>query len=406
MRNVASAASAYPVPVAEPTGPSVPVAKPAAVPVAKPAAVPVAEPATNEEAQTLASVYKKRSKIKSRFAVKMIRNLMEPTDFNRLIAVATGDRRNTWSTSGEIVVSGGAKWLLEEDVEVAEILAHERRIYQYHLGLEADPSQFPTSLFRQALRQDPGLYALAVACTEDKNTQLLATPFQGEGCIVAEVTLEDERLGDVRFSREISESTRRRLIVEWVRVSKDGASTTGKGGSSRWARQAAAQASLSINGFPISGLLRPANFYRLPAALLAQCPWTDPGVCMEISMVLGADRELADRYITNVRGAILKELKGTYQKMEIVEEFTYGKDSCFCESESEAEAEPKPKPECGAKRRMDGEEATGSNRGLRARNRVRQKDEAGATGSNKGLGAGNRTDGAEATGSNKRARKA
>ena len=85
-----------------------------------------------------------------------------------------------------------------------------------------------------------------------------------------------------------------------VRVSKDGASITGKGGSGRWARQAAAQASISTNSFPISGLLRPADFYRLPAALLGQCPWTDPEVCMETSVVFGADRKMADRYITNV----------------------------------------------------------------------------------------------------------
>ena len=71
--------------------------------------------------------------------------------------------------------------------DVVKILAREREIYQYHLG--ADPSQVPTSLFQQALRQDPELYALAVACSEDKNTQLLATPFPGEGGIVAEVIL-------------------------------------------------------------------------------------------------------------------------------------------------------------------------------------------------------------------------
>ena len=39
-------------------------------------------------------------------------------------------------------------------------------LYQYHLGV--DHSQVPASLFQQALRQDPELYALAVACSEDK----------------------------------------------------------------------------------------------------------------------------------------------------------------------------------------------------------------------------------------------
>ena len=304
--------------------------------------------------------------MKSRFAIKPIPKLMEPADFNLIIFAATGSRRNTWSTSEELVVSRGATWLLEQDPDIAEILALERQIYQYHLGIEVDPSEVPTSLFRQALRQDPGLYALAVACSEDKYMQLLATPFPGEGCIVAEVTLEDEGLGNVQFSKELSASAGRRLIVEWVRVSKDGASVSGKGGSSRWARQAVAQASLSTNGFPISSLLRPAGFYRLPAALLGQCSWTDPGVRLETSIVFGTDRALAARYIANVREAILKELKGAYQKMENVEEISYGKDSYFCDSESESEPEPEPEPAYGAKRRRDeGEASRGSKRARR-----------------------------------------
>lgn len=106
--------------------------------------------------------------------------------------------------------------------------------------------------FQQALRQGPGLYALAVACSEDKNTQFLATPFPGEGCIVAAVTLEEEGLGNVQSSRELSASAGQRIVVEWVPVSKDGA------------RKGAA---LSTNGFPIPALLRPADFYRLPATL-------------------------------------------------------------------------------------------------------------------------------------------
>ena len=43
---------------------------------------------------------------------------------------------------------------------------------------------------------------------------------------------------------------------------------------------------------------------------------------------------MADRYIANVRQAILKELKGAYHKMEIVEGFSQGKDSHFRDSES------------------------------------------------------------------------
>ena len=158
---------------AEPT--AAPAAEPAPVPAApaaepQAAAAPGAEPATDEEAPTPASASKRGSKMKSRFTVKPIQKLMEPTDCNRIIATATGSRRNTWSTNGKFVVLGDAKWLLEQDADVAEILAQKRQIYQYHLGLEVDPSQIPTSLFRQALRHDPGPSALAVAGSEDKNT--------------------------------------------------------------------------------------------------------------------------------------------------------------------------------------------------------------------------------------------
>ena len=48
---------------------------------------------------------------------------------------------------------------------------------------------------------------------------------------------------------------------------------------------------------------------------------------METSTVFGTDREMADRYIANVREATLKVLKGAYQKMEIIEGYSYGKDS-------------------------------------------------------------------------------
>ena len=82
---------------------------------------------------------------------------------------------------------------------------------------------------------------------------------------------------------------------------------------------------------------------------------------METSMVFGTDREMAVRYTASVREVILKELKGAYWKMEIIEGYSYSKDSCFCSLEPESEPEPEqPEPEYGAKRRRDGGEAAGS----------------------------------------------
>ena len=85
-----------------------------------------------------------------------------------------------------------------------------------------------------------------------------------------------------------------------------------------------------------------------------------------------------------MRAAILKELKGAYQKMEIVEGYSYGKDSLFCESESEPEPEPElepePEPQYGAKRRTDGAEATGSNKRARKGGRKGKKGRKGRDG--------------------------
>ena len=133
-------------------------------------------------------------------------------------------------------------------------------------------------------------------------------------------------------------------------MSKDRTRVTGKGGSSRWARQAAAQASFSTNGFLISGLLRPVSFYRLPAALLgASVHGRTLEFVWKVRYFFGVDREMAGQYVANMRQAILKELKAAYHKIEIIEEFSYGKYSYFRESG--------PEPELGAKRRRDGKEA-------------------------------------------------
>ena len=77
----------------------------------------------------------------------------------------------------------------------------------------------------------------------------------------------------MRFFRELPTSSGWRLVVEWISTSEGGARVTGKGG---WARQAAAQASLSANGLPISV----SDFYRLLASLLGRRSWTSLGVRM------------------------------------------------------------------------------------------------------------------------------
>ena len=78
---------------------------------------------------------------------------------------------------------------------------------------------------------------------------------------------------------------------------------------------------------------------------------------MESAVVSGADRGMADGFIAHARQAILKEIKTAYQKIEIVEPFSYGNDSYFCELESE--------PEQGTKRQGDGERAAGRNKRAR-----------------------------------------
>ena len=56
------------------------------------------------------------------------------------------------------------------------LLIPPRTTYCRSLGV--DFNQVPTSLFQQTLRQDPGLHALAVACSEDKIPHYQLHPFQ------------------------------------------------------------------------------------------------------------------------------------------------------------------------------------------------------------------------------------
>ena len=72
-------------------------------------------------------------------------------------------------------------------------------------------------------------------------------------------------------------------------------------------------------------------------------------------MVFYSDREMADRHTATVKQAILEGLKGACDEVGTVERFSYGRDSCFCDSESKSE------PEQGGKRQRDGEEAARSN---------------------------------------------
>ena len=250
----------------------------------------------------------------------------------QLLTELSGGVEAQWGAWEEMVLEGGIVWLLEKDPEVAEILSEEREIYRHHLDVE--PNEVRLSLFQQALRQDPGSYALAVACLKDYNPRLVATLLKGEGLVCAEAEL-GHGFGDLRFASSGSSATGRRLTVEWVAVSRDGKRVTGKKGTSPWVRQATAQASV-VEGLKATVMLRPASM--VGAALLGQRTWLDPGARMESNLVLGADRDVARAHIRRIRCCILEEIKRAHQDRILVEEYWYGRGSYFCSGRPEKRA--------------------------------------------------------------------
>ena len=82
---------------------------------------------------------------------------------------------------------------------MAAILRRERLMYAEPFG--GEPLEVRMSLANQALRQYPGLYALAVCCLSNGNTRLITSPTDNNHtALCAEVQLSAGK-GDVKFRK-------------------------------------------------------------------------------------------------------------------------------------------------------------------------------------------------------------
>jgi hypothetical protein len=241
-----------------------------------------------------------------------------------LLAELSGGSGRRWAQAQELRLQGSLDWLLKDDPEVVEMLRNERDMYNHHHKQELwDPRM---SLANQAARQDPGLYALVVACLGTGNHRLVTSPCKGEGSIVTEVLLDDPE-GNLHIAAQPSAPGGRRLIVEWSAVSDDGKSVNGKATSS-WGRYVVLSHS-TWQGGERGTTVRLRDVNALGAALLCRQSWDHPSVLRICSILLGKDRVAARAFIQAARESILSQLKFAYRELERTEKFWYGKKKSF-----------------------------------------------------------------------------
>ena len=70
-----------------------------------------------------------------------------------------------------MVIDGFIDWLFVDDLEVRGIAELEQAMIRHHLGVGVDSIHW--SIMQQAMRQDPGLYALAIALHVSGSTALV-----------------------------------------------------------------------------------------------------------------------------------------------------------------------------------------------------------------------------------------
>ena len=240
-----------------------------------------------------------------------------------LLKELSGGSGLRWEQTQEMYLQGGLNWLLRDDPEVVEMLRNERDMYNHHKRELCDTGM---SLANQAARQDPGLYALAVACLGTGNHRLVTSPCKGEGAIVAEVLLDDPE-ADIRIATQPSAPGGRRLTVEWSAMSDDGKSVKGRATSS-WGRYVVLSLS-TWQEVDRGTTVRVRDINSLAAALLCRQSWDHPSVLRVCSILFGKDRNAARTIIQSARQSILGQLKIAYRELERTEKFWYGQKKSF-----------------------------------------------------------------------------
>ena len=133
----------------------------------------------------------------------------------------SGGQLERWSSRLDIVLDGFMDWLFVEDPEIREFAELEQAMYRHHF--EGGTGAVLWSIMQQAMRQDLGLYVLAVVTHPSRQTTLVTHNLPTDATQYrAEISLTGEP-GDLRFAFARPEVRLHGLKVStsWVDVRDD-----------------------------------------------------------------------------------------------------------------------------------------------------------------------------------------
>ena len=200
------------------------------------------------------------------------------------------------------VVDGFMDWLFGEDPESREFAELEQAMYRHHF--EGGTGAVLWSIMQQAMRQDLGLYVLAVTTHPSGQTTLVTHNLPTDATQYrADISFTGEP-GDLRFAFARPEVRLHSLKVStsWVDVRDDCHNLTDlKLGS--WADLALSNAKATEFPAPAFGGVHPGG------ACICARRHHEPGVQDEKENVLGEDREKAAWFVAEIREKIIAKVK-------------------------------------------------------------------------------------------------
>ena len=240
--------------------------------------------------------------------------------FEQILQELSGGQLERWGSHSDMVVDGFMDWLTVDDPEVRKIVVLEQAMYRHHLG--ANVGFIPWSIAQQAMRQDPGLYALAVASHPCGLTTLVTHGMPTDsGHYHAETPLAGG-LGDLRVALE-GRLSGPKVSTNWIAVHDDHCSLTSPELGS-WVDLALSN--LEAPAFP--AFVRLQTVSALGGACVCNRRLDEPEVEEERAIVLGSDRERAAQFVAETRRRIITEVKRAHQVSTRLEMQWYG-DSSF-----------------------------------------------------------------------------
>ena len=205
-------------------------------------------------------------------------------------------------------------------------------MYCHHFGESA--GSIPWSIMQQVMQQDPGLYSLVVA-THPCGRATLVTHSLPTGATQyhTEVSLTG---GDLRvtFTRSKGGLQGPRVSTGWVALR---GSHRSHAHSELGSWESLALLSTRTAEFPTFVRLQAVS--ALKGAYISTRHLDKPVVQKEIEIVLGEDRRRVARFVAEVRGKIITEVKSAHQRSESLERYWYGEDSFYTGCHARVHAE-------------------------------------------------------------------